>query len=82
MAERSEKTASLGSFLLELAIYAVFVFGYFFLVLHFLGGWLKHLFDSNKLLYAFVALALIIVQGVFLETLTTGLLKFIGQKRD
>ena len=43
---------------MELAVYAVFVFAYFFLVLHFLGGWLKHIFDQNKTLYAFVALAL------------------------
>jgi hypothetical protein len=80
MAGRSKKSASLGSFLVELAVYAVFVFAYFFLVLHFLGGWLKHVFDQNKTLYAFVALGLIITQGVGLEMLTTGLLRVIRSR--
>ena len=80
MAGRSKKSASLGSFLVELAVYAVFVFAYFFLVLHFLGGWLKHVFDQNKTLYAFVALGLIITQGVWLEMLTTGLLRVIRSR--
>ena len=80
MAGRSQKSASLGSFLVELAVYTVFVFAYFFLVLHFLGGWLKHVFDQNKTLYAFVALALIIAQGVGLEMLTTGLLRMIRSR--
>ncbi len=80
MATRSKKSASLGSFLVELSVYAVFVFAYFFLVLHFLGGWIKNVFDQNKTLYAFVALALIIVQGVALEMLTTGLLRVIRSR--
>ena len=80
MASRSKNSASLGSFLVELLVYAVFVFAYFFLVLHFLGGWIKHIFDQNKTLYAFVALALIIVQGVALEMLTTALLRVIRSR--
>lgn len=67
---------------MELAVYAVFVFAYFFLVLHFLGGWIKHIFDQNKTLYAFVALALIIAQGVGLEMLTTGLLRIIRSRES
>ena len=65
---------------MELAVYAIFVFAYFFLVLHFLGGWIKHIFDQNKTLYAFVALGLIIAQGVGLEMLTTGLLRVIRSR--
>ena len=80
MASRSKTIASLSSFLVELGVYAVFVFAYFFLVLHFLGGWLKQVFDQNKTLYAFVALALIIVQGVALEMLTTTLLRVIRRR--
>jgi hypothetical protein len=80
LASRPQKSASLGSFLVELAVYAVFVFAYFFLVLHFLGGWIKHIFDQNRTLYAFVALGLIITQGVVLEMLTTGLLQFIRRR--
>lgn len=74
------KIASLGWFLAELVIYAFFVLAYFFLVLHFLGGWLKQVFDENKNLYAILALALIIVQGVLLEMLTSALLQLI--RRD
>lgn len=77
---RSKKIASLNAFLMELAVYAVFVFAYFFLVLHFLGGWIKQVFDQNKTLYGFVALALIIVQGVALEMLTTTLLRVIRSR--
>ncbi len=80
MARRTRETASLGSFLIELAVYAVFVFAYFFLVLHFLGNWVKHLFDQNRTLYAAVALALILSQGVILEMLTTALLKLIKRR--
>jgi hypothetical protein len=77
MAGRSQKTAPIGSFLVEMILYAVFVFAYFFLVLHFLGDWVKHVFDENKTLYGVVALGLIITQGVALETLTTALLRMI-----
>jgi hypothetical protein len=64
------------SFLLELGVYAGLVTGYFFLVLHFLAGALQDLFMTNKVTYAFVALALIVGQGVLLQTLTTHLLRF------
>jgi len=64
------------SFVLELAVYAGLVTGYFFLVLHFLGGALRDLFTTNKVAYAFVALALIVGQGVLLQTITTHLLRY------
>jgi predicted secreted protein len=67
-------------FLIELAIYAALVTGYFFLVLHLLGGWLKEIFDSDKTIYAMVALGLMIAQGVGLEMLTTWLLGLIRSK--
>ncbi len=74
---RTKNVVSAGSFLIELGVYALFVFAYFFLVLHFLGNWLKHLFDDKRVIYAIVALTLIIVQGVFLEMLTSTLLRVI-----
>lgn len=73
---------SLKLFLIELAVYAVLVLGYFFLVLHFLGTWLFRLFEQNKKLYAFVALGLIIGQGVMLEMLTSALLRFIRSETE
>ncbi len=75
-----QKIESLGSFLVELVVYAGFVTAYFFLVLHFLGGWVKEVFDGNKILYAILALGLITVQGVLLEMLTSALLRVIRRK--
>ena len=74
--QRASRSLPAVSFLLELVVYAVLVTGYFFLVLHFLGGALRALFETNKTAYAFVALALIIGQGVLLEVLTSALLRF------
>ena len=68
------------AFAVELVIYAVLVSGYFFLVLHFLGGWLNDLFEMHKSIYAATAVALIVGQGVLLEVLTTWLLKFLRAK--
>jgi hypothetical protein len=67
-------------FLLECAIYSLLVVAYFFLVLHFLGGWLKDLFDHHRWEYAFVALGLMLGQAVVLEAVTTMLLRFTRRK--
>ena len=74
MRSLSKKISSLVSFLLELLIYPGFVIGYFFLVLHLLGDRLDQVFESNKIYYAFTALALIVVQGVILERLTAAVM--------
>ncbi len=79
----SEKSHLLKSFLIETAVYAVLVAAYFFLVLHFMSGWLASLFDrSNKGVYATVALLLMIAQGVVLEVTTTALLRFIRRRTE
>jgi MFS superfamily sulfate permease-like transporter len=75
----SKKIRLAGSFLVELVVYASFVTGYFLLVLHFMGGWIDHIFESDKLLYAVLAVALITVQGAVLERVTTGLMWLIGR---
>ena len=71
---------SLKPFLIEIAIYAVLVVGYLFLVMSFLNRPLKTLFDHNKPIYAVVALLIIIIQGVILETVTTLLVKLVAPK--
>ncbi len=73
----SEKSHVAKSFLVELLVYTVLVAVYFFAVLHFLGSWLKPLFDHGRGVYAVVALALMLAQGVLLEMLTTWLLRLI-----
>ncbi len=78
----SEKTRFAKSYLVELVVYAVIVAVYFILVLHFLGDWLKEIFDKNKVIYAVVALLLMLGQGVGLEITTTWLLRFIRRRTD
>lgn len=72
-----ELKSSLKSFVVELAVYAVLVVAYFFLILNFLGDWLHQLYAEDRKTYAAVALVLIIVQGVVLEVLTRVLLNVI-----
>ena len=59
---KKEKTKTLRAFLIELAIYGVFVTGYFFLVLHFLAAWLQDLHLHHVRVYALMTIVLIIGQ--------------------
>ena len=73
---------TLRAFAIELAIYAALVVGYFFLVLHFLGGWLYQLEIHHRYAYAGVAILLIIGQAVVLENVTTLLLRIIRGRSE
>ena len=77
-----EIKSSLKSFLIELVVYAALVVGYFFLVLNFLGAWLYRLSQENHRAYAWVALGLIVCQGIVLEVLTRFLLAFIKPRTE
>ncbi len=68
---------ALQSFAIELVVYGLLVVAYFFLVLHFLGGWLAHLDKQNIKLYALVSIALIIGQAVVLESVTTFIFRLL-----
>ena len=70
------------SFSIELPVYAVVVVLYFFLVLHFLGDKLYHMFQHERPAYALISLLLIVAQGVVLESLTRALLRFIRHNRE
>jgi hypothetical protein len=72
----------LRSFVLELLIYTLLVAVYVLVVLNFMSGWLKHLYDQGKTRYAIICLLLIIGQGVVLETITSTLLRFIRTKTE
>jgi len=74
---KKEAAKSLRAFAIELAIYAVFVIGYFFLVLHLLGEWLYHLEAQHRILYAVAALLLIAGQAVALDAVTTLLFRLL-----
>ena len=73
---------TLRAFLIELVVYAALVVAYFFLVLHFLGGWLFDLEHQHRYLYAFVAILLIIGQAVVLENVTTFLLRLLRGRSE
>jgi hypothetical protein len=76
MKVRTTKTL-IRNLIIELIIYGVLLVGYFYLVLRFLGGFLTNLFTNHNTLYAFLGLGLIVVQGVFLEALTSLLIRML-----
>jgi hypothetical protein len=77
-----ETVITLRAFVFELVIYAVLVVGYFFLVLHFLGGWLYRVETNHRYLYAGLTILLMIGQAVVLEWLTTFLLRMIRGRSE
>jgi len=79
---KKEKTNTLWAFLIELGVYAVFVTGYFFLVLHYLSEWLQDLHLNHVRLYALATIVLIIGQAVLLENVTTWLLRLLRGRSE
>jgi len=69
------------NFVIELVLYGALVVGYFLIALRLLNDYLTKLFHTNLMLYAFVALFLIVVQGVLLDGLTSFLLNKIKLDR-
>lgn len=68
----------IGSFAIELLVYSVLVVLYFVAVLRLLGDPLHGLYSTNLVLYAFLALALIVVQAVVLEAITSFIMGILG----
>lgn len=79
---KPETAKTLRAFAIELVMYAALVVGYFFLVLHFLGGWLGQLAAHHPRTYAGAAILLIIGQAVVLESVTTLLLRLIRGRSE
>jgi hypothetical protein len=79
---KTETSKTLRAFLIELAVYAVLVTAYFFLVLHFLSDWLQELHLHHVTTYAVVAIALVVGQAVLLESLTTWLFRLLRGGRS
>jgi hypothetical protein len=79
---KADRAATLRAFLIELAVYAVLVTGYFFLVLHFLSDWLQDLHLHHVTIYALVAIALIIGQAVVLESVTTWIFRLLRGRSE
>jgi hypothetical protein len=66
---------------IEFVIYAILLVGYFFAVLRLLDDILERFFENNIVVYAFLGLALIVAQGVLLETLTSYLIRWLELER-
>jgi len=79
---KKETARTLRAFAIELAIYALLVVAYFFLVLHLLGAWLYQLESQHRYIYASVAILLMIGQAVLLQNVTTFLLRFIRGRSE
>jgi hypothetical protein len=79
---KTETARTLRAFLIELAVYAVLVVGYFFLVLHFLGEGLHQLEMRHRYTYAGVAILLMIGQAVLLQNVTTLLLRLVRGRAE
>ena len=79
---KKETAKTLRAFLIELAIYAVLVVAYFFLVLHFLGEWLHQLETHHRYTYAGAAILLMIGQAIVLQNVTTLLLRLIRGRAE
>jgi hypothetical protein len=75
-----EPLPSLKTFLLELLLYALLLVGYFALVLHYLGGWFKDLFDHDRRLFAVAALLVMIGQAVGLEIASSLIIWLLRRK--
>jgi hypothetical protein len=79
---KTDTSTTLRAFLIELAVYAVFVTAYFFLVLHYLSDWLQDLHLHHVKIYALTTIVLIIGQAVLLESVTTWLLRFLRGRSE
>jgi hypothetical protein len=79
---KKETAKTVRAFAIELAIYAVLVVTYFFLVLHLLGQWLYQLEVQHRYVYAVLAIVLIIGQAVLLESVTTFLIRLIRGRSE
>jgi hypothetical protein len=79
---KKEMIKTFRAFAIELTIYALLVVAYFFLVLHLLGNWLHRLEGQHRVIYAFVAILLIIGQAVVLESVTTSLLRLLRGRSE
>ena len=62
------------NFLIELILYGILVVMYFLISMRYLNDFLSSMFHNNLVLYAFLALILIVAQGVLLDSLTSFLL--------
>jgi hypothetical protein len=79
--DKSGMRTFIRNFVIEILIYGLLVVSYFLVALRLLGGLLKGLVDENPTMYAFAAVALIVLQGALLELITSFLVRRLGLDR-
>ncbi len=75
---RKRLKAVLGEFAIYLGIYSAIVTIYLLFILSSFSGTLSALSESNLIIYSILALALILIQGVILENVTSFIMDRIG----
>ncbi len=71
-----------GGFAFELGLYAALVVAYFFFVLHYLSDWFRELYDHNRVLFAIMALLVMIGQAVGLEIVCGLIIWLVRRKKS
>lgn len=79
--KQRHKRRLLRNFVIELIVYGLLVLGYSLFVLRWLGEPLDRLFHNDLIVYALIALGLIVAQGALLDVLTTFLLHRLPLER-
>ena len=69
------------NFIFELILYGISVVAFFVVVRRLMGDWLIQLFTDNLVLYAIISLILVVVHGVFLDIVTSLLLRRVKLER-
>ncbi|HSJ56067.1 MAG TPA: hypothetical protein VLC95_02740 [Anaerolineae bacterium] len=69
------------NFAIEMVVYSVLLVAYFYLALRFLGEPLKQMYETRMVVYAILALVLIVAQAVMLEALTSMIVRWLGLER-
>ncbi len=75
--KKMEPKILIRNLLVEITIYSILIFGYYLLVLRWMGDWLMTMFNTNLVYYSLVGLGLIFVQAVLLDFVTSFLMKYI-----
>jgi hypothetical protein len=79
--KKSNIKALIRNLVIELLVYGLLLVAYFFIVLRYLGDFLTNLFTNQLYIYAFLGLGLIVVQAVFLEAITSYLIRLLRLDR-
>jgi F0F1-type ATP synthase membrane subunit a len=69
------------AFTFEMVVYSIILVAYFALVLHYLAGWFKHLYDHDRRLFAVMALVIMIGQTTLLELVSAALSWLVLKKK-